>query len=245
MTRTRLGLLGLCAMVFGLMAFSTGAQATVGAHWWILNSTGTVKTDAGSLEASANVEAETVGILHAELANHTKFLVLCKKLTAEGLKLQANGSTTNGKIKFSECMTELNGAEAPACEPKDAVGGAGTVVTKKGHGLIVLNTGGTASEVVLLSPETGETFATIEMSAECAIGTKVNVIGPHFVIRDCEGLFKSHLVKHLIQEEATGTVKTELWVISKTTEHVASILGSAWAFLTGTHEGLKFGGEAA
>jgi hypothetical protein len=38
MSRTKLGLLGLCAVVFGLMAFSTAAQAEVGAKWLILDS---------------------------------------------------------------------------------------------------------------------------------------------------------------------------------------------------------------
>jgi hypothetical protein len=246
MTRSRLGLLGLCAVVFGLMAFSTSAQATVGAHWWILDGSGN-KIDAANLEAEVGLTKDSAVItLHAELSSGTKFLVLCTNLVAENIKLKANGSIgTGGKVKFTGCTVDLNGAAAPACTPTDAVGGAGTVVTKPGHGLIVLNTGGTASEVVLLLPDSGETFATLELGATCAVGSKVNVIGPHFVIRDCEGLFKSHIAKHLIEEEASGSVKTELWVISKTTEHIAKILGSAYAFLTGNHTGLLFGGEAA
>ena len=60
MIRSRFGLMGLCAVVFGVMAFgATSAQATVGAHWWILNSAGTVKTDAGSLPAILNVKVDT------------------------------------------------------------------------------------------------------------------------------------------------------------------------------------------
>ena len=94
MTRTRLGLLGLCAMVFGLMAFSAGAQATVGAHWWILDGSGK-KIDAASLEAEVGLEKDSAVLtLHAELASHTKFLILCTEVSAEGIKLKANGSSS-------------------------------------------------------------------------------------------------------------------------------------------------------
>ncbi len=66
MTRTRLGLLGLCAMVFGLMAFgATGAQAEVGAKWLILTLEES-KTGA-ELHASVKLKTDVDGVLHSEI----------------------------------------------------------------------------------------------------------------------------------------------------------------------------------
>jgi hypothetical protein len=92
------------------------------------------------------------------------------------------------------------------------------------------NVGGKASE----------TLATIEMSEECAIGTKVPLIGK-FTVKDCEGLSLKNLFEHLIE---VGPL-TELWTISKTAEHVATLLGSAWAFLYGAHLNKQFSGDPA
>ncbi len=61
-------------------------------------------------------------------------------------------------------------------------------------------------------------------------------------LKDCENLALTHLVEHLVEQ---FTPLTELWTISKTTEHKATLLGSAWAFLTGEHEGLKWSGDPA
>jgi hypothetical protein len=247
MARSSLKIFSPCAMVLGLMALSAAAaQATVGAHWWVLDGE-SKKIDAGSLEAEVGLEKDSTAItLHAELASHTKFLVLCQKLESENIKLKGSGGTnTGGKMKFSECTVDLNGELAPACEPENAVGGKGTILTNTVHGLIaaheIESPHWAIKEVIVLLPDVGETFATIEMGAGCPVGTKVAVVGQHFVIEDSQGKFKEHLVKHLIDE---GPL-TELWVISKTEEHKATILGSALAFLAGKHIGLKFGGEAA
>ena len=59
MTRTRLGLLGLCAMVFALMAFgATGAHAEKGAKWLILNAKKEVRTGA-ELHAVLSLTTDT------------------------------------------------------------------------------------------------------------------------------------------------------------------------------------------
>ncbi len=112
------------------------------------------------------------------------------------------------------------------------------ILSKRFHGLIVLN--GSHEELTEIKPDEGETFATIESGAECAIGEKIPVIGKIF-FKDCLGQFKTHVVEHL-WEFGPGT---ELWAISKTEEHKLTILGSFWAFLEGVHAGLKWAGEAA
>jgi hypothetical protein len=59
------------------------------------------------------------------------------------------------------------------------------------------------------------------------------------MFKDCEGKIKEHLVEHLLEPAPAPFM--ELWTISKTVEHQATLLGSAWGFLAGAHEGLKFG----
>ncbi|HWA53253.1 MAG TPA: hypothetical protein VG816_03685 [Solirubrobacterales bacterium] len=238
MTRTKLGLLGLCVVVLGLTAFSAGAQATTGAKWLILNGKGEIKEGA-VLHASLGAEAESVHILHTEILK-VKVLFSCTavklinaKLLANGSVGEAEGAVRGSKILYSGCTTTLNGVSSPECTPKDAADGAGTIVSKAGHGLAFLGTAG--EDLVKVLPDEGEVFAVFEFAATCSLGTKIPVIGK-MVFKDCENLALTHLVKHL-SEVGPGA---ELWVISKTEEHKTIILGSTWLFLTGEHEGLKF-----
>jgi hypothetical protein len=239
MTRSRLGLLGLCAMVLGLMAFgATGAQAE--GTWLILNSINQVKTGT-ELPAIIELEKESsVYVLHSKIIG-IAVLFLCTELKAVNAKIFGAGAVGKGpgeekgsKVLFSGCTTDLNGAAAPECTPKDATEGvAGTILTKEGHALVVLHEG---QDITKVLPDEGETFATIEMGATCPIGTKVPVIGS-LALKDCENLALTHLVKHLVEPfEAL----TQLWTISKTEEHKATLLGSAWAKLGGEHTGLKW-----
>jgi hypothetical protein len=247
MTRTKLGLLGLCAMVLGLMAISaTAAQAEVGAEWLFAEkapNSGLIKW----LEAELGLEKDDQPyVLHSEILK-IKVLFLCTTIQAEKAVLKANGSIGNGaRVKFSGCTTDLNGTTTASCEPNAGGTEKGVVKTNEGHALLVLHDlgNGTIDDWVKVLPDSGETFATIEMSAACPIGTKVPVLGT-LALKDCEGLALTHLVKHLVEPTSTeGTLLTELWTISKTTEHKASLLGTAWAFLVGeNHVGLKFSGK--
>src|SRR5882724_6430727 len=121
MTRPKLGLLGLCAVVFGLMAFSaTAAQAEVGAQWLFAE------------------KASSVYILHSEILK-VKVLFLCTNLVAEGAVLKANGSIgTGAKVKFSGCTTDLNGVLEPECEPHTGAE-LGIIRTNAGHALLELH----------------------------------------------------------------------------------------------------------
>ena len=252
MTRSRLGLLGLCAMVLGLMAFGTaGAQAEVGAKWLVLTSGGVLKTGA-ELHASVQLKTDVAGVLHSEILK-IKTLFLCTTIEAVNAKLQEEGIIGNSvvtvgglkegrgsKVKFSGCTTDLNGVSAPECTPEDksAEGGKGIILTKLGHALLKLHEG---SDITKILPDEGETFATIQLPAACPIGTSVPVIGS-LALKDCENLALTHLVEHLVEQ---FTPLTKLWTISKTVEHEATLLGSAWARLTGEHNLLKWSGDPA
>ncbi len=243
MSRTSLVLCVLCVLVLSLLAFGpTGAQAETGAKWLILNSKGELK-EGSTLHSSIGLEKDSsVLILHTEILK-VKVLFLCTEIKLIEAKLLTEGSigkeagvVKGSKVLFSGCTTDLNGVAAPECTPKDATDGEGKIVSKSGHALII--EGAPSEDLLRVIPDEGETYATIELPAACPIGTKVPVIG-NLLLKDGEGFALTHLVKHLLE----SAPPTELFTISKTAEHAATILGSAWASLTGEHAGLKWSGD--
>jgi hypothetical protein len=253
MTRTRLGLLALCAMVLGLIAFgAAGAQAEVGAKWLVLDEEGKLKTGA-ELHAEVGLETDVPGVLHTEILK-IKVLFLCTTIEALNAELQEEGIIGNSvvtneaglkegrgsQVKFSGCTIDLNGTPSPKCVPTDPVGGVGTIITKLLHALLKLHEG---NDIVKILPDEGEEFVAIKtgpaVKNECPIGTNVPVIGS-LALEDCENLTLVHLVEHLLE---AFTPLTQLWTISKTTEHKATLLGSAWTFLTGEDKGLLWNGS--
>ena len=244
MNRTRFGLLGLCAVLFGVMAFgATAAHAEEGAQWLILDSNGTLLT-AATLPASVGLETDTTGVLHTTILG-IEVLFLCPVIAVENAVLKANGSIGEGaRIKFSGCTTDFGGETAAECEP---ISGAekGVIKTVPVHGLIILHTlaGGAKDHLLKVLPDNvsgkeSKKFVTMELAKGCSIGTKVPVLGK-LTLKDCKNEFLTHLVKHLVE---AGPL-TELWTIAESAGHEATILGSSWAFLTGAHVGLAFGGD--
>ncbi len=245
MIRSKLGLLGLSAMVLGLMAFNVaGAQATKGAKWLILNKAGQVKTGS-ELPAPLRAYSDSaVYVLHSEILK-IKVLFLCQgisvafaNLLAEGSIGFAPGEVNSSTVSFFFCTTDLNGAASPECTPNDSLGGPGAIVSKLGHGLLVLGFAG--EDLIKVLPDAGETLATIKLPAACPIGTSVPVIGK-LNLKDCENLALTHLVRHLV-EVGSGT---ELFTVSKTAEHAATLLGSAWLELFAEDFELKWSGDPA
>jgi len=244
MIRSRFGLLGLCAVLFGIMALgASAAQAEVNSHFWILNSSGT-KIDAAGLHATLQLKKDSpVYVLHSKILG-IAVLFLCTELEARNATLEGEGKISNGStILFTGCTTDLNGTANAACTPKDAeVGLEGSIRTRPLHSLVILGAGEPKETLLNVLPDEGETFVNMEMGSKCPIGTKVPVIGK-LAFKDCEGKAKVHLKEHLM--EPAPAPFTELWTISKTVEHQATLLGSFWTFLTGAHTGLLFAAEAA
>jgi hypothetical protein len=239
MIRTKLMLLGLCAALFGVMAFgASGAQA---AKWLILMSNGEVLT-AEQLLANLGAEIDSPKlILHTEVLKD-KYLIECTGLELIGVGLESEGKLTEGgKVKFTGCVGLVNGSVNKLCTPKSNGTTQGTILTNEGKGVLVLHelTGGTKDGLTKIEPKVaGGSFVNLEMEEGCAIGEKLPINGVLYV-KDCEGKLETHLVKHLGEE---GPL-TELWATSnKTEEHTAHILGSVWFFLTGAHAGLAWSG---
>lgn len=261
MIRTRLKLLGLCAVVLGVMAVSA-ASAQAKPEWMVNGANITTNTLLPQVQIK---EIELLGEkTEAEKVRHLVLLttilkikteILCTGAELVGAKLAAEGKLTEGKVKFTGCKSILNGVENKECVPKTGgkTGVEGTVETELGLGEIVLHIlknekgeeiGKDTLTLIHPSPVEGkvsEKFVTLEMKEACPIGEKVPIIGELF-LKDSNGKAEVEEVTHLI---AQGPL-TALWAISKTEEHVANIDGSAIVALIGTgHLGLKWSGLAA
>jgi hypothetical protein len=230
--------LGLFALVLGLMAFATGsAQAEVGAHWNVagksINGTG-LKPELQAKE----LENKTSTLLTKILGS--LYHVLCTGITLIGFVLLDNGGSS-GTIRFTNCVAIVNGVVQKACEPKSKEV-AGVIETNLLKDLIVLHKleNGEVDTLDRLEPNEGETFATIESSASCAVGAKIPVKGKFF-LKDCKNEFQTELVDHLVEE---GPL-THLFVISDTVEHAGKIDGSVILTLAGAHAGLTWSGTPA
>jgi len=100
MTRTRLGLLGLCAMVFGLMAFSaTAAHAEPGAEWLFSHLLEGKEVLLPFLEAAVNLRTDKNGVLHSKIAG-ISVLFECEEIAASATLKK--GGSASGKINFSK-----------------------------------------------------------------------------------------------------------------------------------------------
>jgi len=269
--KSRLGLkvLGLSALVLGLMAFaSSAAQAEVNAKWAILKANGELITisPVDGLKGRGDELLPEVNIKEIEVLAGTgvKEAILLTKVagvetailcTAAELKDAAGTGrpklllegTILGKVTFTGCITKLKGVTSAPCKPHaPAASPEGTITTELAKGLIVLHelVGGVKHTVFLIKPDSGETFVTLTLGKagvenECVIGEKLPISGK-LTLEDCNNKFQVEEVEHLIKEFAA---LTDLWVLNKTAEHKATIDGSAWAKLVGAgHEGLKWAG---
>lgn len=249
MIRSRLGLkaLGLCAMLVGMFAFASVAQAEPNAYW-LANGAKFTSVLNPALQAETDVE----GSLLTELGG--KFIhIPCKKfaLTNTPKLVEPLGQVT-GKILFHECL--FKELETPngklntlaACEPHVGTN-KGLIETNAITGLIKLhsreeNKVVIKENVLEAKPTTaGGLFATISLGelpeSECAFGEKITV-GGVFFLRDVNGKFSTNEVKHLVAELPSLT-KLAINGGAK----VGTINGSAWAFLSGAHAGQTFSGQ--
>jgi hypothetical protein len=231
MLRSKLGLLSLCALALGLMAFASSASA---AEWLILNSEGKVKT-AAELPAAVVGELENNdGTLLSKLSG-IAFSVLCTAATLKETKLEGSGKlSTGGSVLFEGCTVPT----PSGCTVHSPGKATGTIESNKGKGVLE------SSGETKIEPETaGGAFAELKFEgATCTLPTEVNeAIKGVLWIKDCQGKVETHLEKHLIEEsKAHGHT---LFIGSDTAEHLeTSIDGSALVKLTGTgHVGLSWG----
>jgi hypothetical protein len=226
--RFRTATVRLCLILVGISLGLATPQAQATPEWMF--SAGPVVP-----ELPAEVSAKAEGALHLLteiLKISTNFS--CKVVTAEKALLEAKGEGS-GKLLFSGCETLLNGTPNANCVPKSLSAGTGTIVTRALKTQLVTHEGSSLIHVVAV--EAGDPFTTVEMGASCAIGTKVPVIGA-FYAKDSNGKLEVDEVSHALE---AGPL-TELWSISKTTEHKATAEGSVDLSLAGEGIGALWSG---
>ena len=237
MLRSKLGLLGLCALALGLMAFVTSSASA--AEWLILESNKTTVNTAAKLPASivGEFEEKTDGTLLTHLVG-IELNILCTAFTLTGTKLEGGGLLTNGgTVTFTGCTVPTS-ADCKVNSPGQAVG---TIVSKAVKGTLQTN------GEVLIEPKTGTVLIELVLSGELCLFSNLGTQTINGVLWIVDAKAKTHEVKHLISESKakfSGKQGT-LWIGKDTAEHLeTSIDGSAWAFLTGaTHSGLAFAAE--
>lgn len=231
MSRSRLGLISLCVVVLGLLAFA--ASSASAAEWLILNSKGEVKT-AAEMPVELAGEFDTPnGTLDTHLTGiHIE--VQCTKATLLGMKLEGEGKITNGsKAKYESCTVPT--PVGKICTVKSPGAAVGTITTKELKGQLQTN------GEILIEPKTGTVLAELVFEgAECTLPEGAQAINGVLWLRDCEGKPETHLVKHLIVE-STAHGHT-LFIGADTAEHLeTTVKGGGWIFLAGFGIGLAVG----
>jgi hypothetical protein len=245
MSRSKLGLLGLCVMALSLMAFA--ADSASAAEWLILNSGGAVKT-AKDLNASivGEIEPKTDSTLLTKLFS-LSIGVLCTGLTLSNAKLVGGGGISSGlQLVYTGCtvVEEPDGSALLDCVVNSPGAATGTVASNQSKGQLQTN-----GEILIESNKTVvEGTQTVGVLFELQFGGRncpLRLFGTQLIkgvlwIKDCEGKVGTHLVKHLIVE-STAHGHT-LWLGTDSPEHLeTSIDGSALVFLAGAHAGLSWG----
>lgn len=254
MTRIKLGLLGFCAVVLGMMTISAGsAQAAL--SWLILRNDG----QAIFLKALLKSEVDTETLASGDVSLLSKevnipFAITCTGFELIGVNLETGGTlTTGGKAKFTGCEAYGTGilSDPLGCHVHSSGFdvNSGVVETGPGKGELVLHELVDGGKEVLAKWESNTgpsgTLATF-LTMSCSI-PEINPVHGVLYFADCTERVSgkciskatTHLIKHLIIQ---GPL-TSLWVGADTSEHLeTSFDGSAWIKLAGTeHVGLTWG----
>jgi hypothetical protein len=244
MIRSKLGLLGLCAMVLGVMAIS--ASSAQAAKSWLVGTTEITANGPG-----VNLLAEVVGEIDTpepKLLFHLigfTVTVTCTNVTTSNIHFGANATLApGGKVIFTGCtavIKDRNGSIGPPCTVKSTGQPNGTIASEKLKGEAVLHQleGEKKDVLAKIEPEiAGGSLTTIKFEgAECLLSLSNPLTGVVFV-KDCEGFAETLKVKHLVEE---GPL-TSISLGSDTAEHLeSSIDGSGWVKLTGAeHTGKEW-----
>src|SRR6476469_9070463 len=174
MIRTKLGLLGLCAVVLGMMAISASSAQGATLSWLILNASKTVATElkaelSGKTDsAHLTLDAEVIGL---------KIAVTCTGFTFKGAFLEAGGKAAEGgKMVYTGCKVYKTAplTEEYKCTVKTTGAAVGTIETNETISALVLAEG----EVQLkIEPKTGPTgnLASIRFEGPECVFPEINL----------------------------------------------------------------------
>jgi hypothetical protein len=237
MIQSKLGfkILGLCALVVGLMAVSVSAAQAAG--FWDVN--GVKDTLLATIQVTEieelnppTVTLRDVSLLATILGGHVVFA--CHKIELNGIATSTGGTLDHGDVTFKECDTFLNGALAPKCPAKSAGQPTGTILTLQLKGELFKEADG--KKVILLIGLKEEHIVTIETGLKCSFGDSIPVVG---TLALTDPALETSSVTHLIVANPTWT---KLGVFDLQAGNVATLNGSAITLLVGNHLDQKWNG---
>jgi len=240
----RLKVLGLSFLAaLSLMALSAGGAQ---AGYLILNASGV----ASELHATASGEIDLLGVL---LVPDLNFEVVCHEFEVkEGLIL--TGGVAHAKLLFKNCLiyeikNKVTGllTELPKCKVYETsmdeelnlnAGNAlaeGLVLVIK-HEFKVGEKTESKIELLAHPKEAGGRFATLFFNELCPVPLESPISG----LLTLEAHLGGHQVKQLLREALPNLTLGSL-IFGSGAGRPALLDGAAWVFLTGAHEGLKWG----
>jgi len=240
MIRTKLGLLGLCAVVLGMMAMSAGAAQGATLSWLILNA---AKTESTNLKALLAGKPDTNHLtLDGEVAG-LKIAVTCTGFSLKEAFIEpVDKLFEKSRAIFTGCKVFKEAAltEEYKCTVRSPGAAVGTIETNEFKGLLELVEGEVLTKIEPLAGPTGNLVTLLFEGAECVL-PEVNQLHGTVYAKDCLGFATTHKVEHLIE----SAKQTRLYIGGHSAKQleVTALLGSVWIRLGGTHEGLEWAGR--
>jgi uncharacterized spore protein YtfJ len=196
---------------------------------WKVKGVGVTAALAPSVGVS-EIESKTATLLFTTKAG-TKVEILCTTLQPINVKLEPEGFVNfESQLKFTGCLTKLNGALSKPCEPISEGKEPGVIKSKLLKGVLVEHE---KASIVRFEPTTGETLANMEVGEECAIGEIISVLGK-MTLKD--SAIATEAVTHLASQGAL----TSMTALGQP----VTIDGSILFKLSGVHLGLEWSGIA-
>lgn len=211
----------LCALA--LTALASTAQASPA---WRVKGTNVTAELSPSVSVK-EIEGKDAAISSTILGVKTEFL--CTTVQPISVKLKPEGVVGfESKLKFTGCVTKLNGSVSGLCEPRGGGSEPGVFLSNLLKGQIIEHE---KAGIVRLEPSTGEEIASLNTTEECAIGQKISLRG------------KLTLKDSSLETEA----ETHLFSVGPLTAltlsgQAATATGSMIVQLAGAHAGLLWSG---
>lgn len=222
----------------GIASLSTGQAwggMTAGTPAWLVVDSKTAGALLESFKAALSGKAEAGGISLLIKLVGIPIKISCTTAELVGASVEPEGKVTSGfKAKFTGCQFLNASTSEPIeeCLAKTVGSPAGTVETAALKGELV------KGSLLKVTPKEGTVFATLAVGESCVLASEIPVSGTLF-LKDGNGTLSTHATEHLAKQGAG----TELWVGTKTAEHLeTSIDGGILASLTGEYAGRSWGG---
>lgn len=237
--RTKLGLLGLCAMVVGIMSMSASAAQGATLSWLILNAAGTTATN---LKAELKGQKDTEHLELTGVVAGLPVVVTCTNFSLNAIFIEPEEKASGGKVVFTGCKAYkeklLVGLYECTVKSVGATENGKIETEPEAKGLLELIEGSILLKVEPAGGPTGN-FAKIKFEGASCPLTELNVVHGVVDFKDCEGFATTHKVKHLVEANETQT-KLYIGGHSATQLEKTKLLGSVWIELGAPHAGLAW-----